>query len=46
MVIQVLHCAHCQGQNVIRHGKDKAGRQRYRYHDCRRTFQGAQEQVG
>jgi len=46
MVIQVLHCAHCQSQNVIRHGKDKAGRQRYRCHDCRRTFQGAQEQVG
>ena len=46
MVIQVLHCAHCQSQNVIRHGKDKVGRQRYRCHDCRRTFQGAQEQVG
>lgn len=39
MVIQVLHCRHCDGQNVIRHGKDKAGRQRYRCHDCRRTFQ-------
>ncbi len=45
MVIQVLHCAHCQSQNVIRHGKDKADRQRYRCHDCRRTFQDAQEQA-
>ena len=46
MVIEILLCRHCQSQNVIRHGKDKAGRQRYRCHDCRRTFQGAQEQVG
>jgi len=38
MVIQVLHCRHCQSQNVIRHGKDKAERQRYLCHDCRRTF--------
>ena len=46
MVIQVLHCAHCQSQNVIRHGKDKAGRQRFRCHDCRRTFQDTREQAG
>ena len=43
MVIQVLHCGHCQSQNVIRHGKDRAGHQRYLCHDCRRTFQ---EQTG
>ena len=46
MVIQVLHCAHCQSQNVIRHGKDKAGRQRYRCHDCRRTRQVVAYAVG
>ncbi len=39
MVIQILHCAHCQSQNVIRHGKDRADRQRYLCHDCGRTFQ-------
>ena len=38
MVIQVLHCRHCQSQNVIRHGKDASGTQRYRCHDCTRTF--------
>ncbi len=45
MVIQVLHCAHCRSLNVIRYGKDKADRQRYRCRDCRRTFQDAQEQA-
>lgn len=39
MVIQVLHCGHCHSQNVIRHGKDRAGHQRYLCRDCRRTFQ-------
>jgi len=43
MVIQVLHCRHCDSQNVIRHGRDKAGRQRFLCHDCRRTFE---EQAG
>lgn len=41
MVTQVLHCGHCRSQNVIRHSKDKAGRQRWRCHDCRRIFQKA-----
>lgn len=45
MVIQIIHCAHCQSQNVIRHGKDKAEHQRYRCHDCRRTFGDAQKQA-
>ena len=39
MVIQILECRHCQSQNVIRHGKDKAGHPRYRCHECQRTFQ-------
>jgi transposase-like protein len=38
MVIRVLQCRHCQSQNVIRHGTDANGTQRYRCHDCRRTF--------
>lgn len=38
MVIQVLHCRHCQSQNVIRHGTDANGTQRYRCQDCQRTF--------
>jgi len=37
MVIQVLHCRHCQSQNIIRHGQDGNGKQRYLCHDCRRT---------
>ncbi|MGI4791049.1 MAG: IS1/IS1595 family N-terminal zinc-binding domain-containing protein [Janthinobacterium lividum] len=38
MVIQVIACRHCHSQNVIRHGKDMADRQRFRCHDCHRTF--------
>ncbi len=38
MVIQVLPSRHCQSQNVIRHGTDANGTQRYLCHDCRRTF--------
>ncbi len=38
MVIRILPCRHCQSQNVIRHGTDASGTQRYRCHDCRRTF--------
>ena len=38
MVIQVLCCRHCQSQNVIRHGADASGTQRYRCRDCTRTF--------
>ncbi len=38
MVIQVVHCRFCQSENVIRHGTDKADRQRYLCHDCARTF--------
>jgi transposase-like protein len=38
MVIEILLCRHCQSQNVIKHGRDKRGVQRFRCHDCRRTF--------
>jgi transposase-like protein len=38
MVIQVLHCRHCQSQDIIRHGSDGNGTQRFLCHDCRRTF--------
>jgi transposase-like protein len=38
MVIQVVLCRHCQSQNVIRHGVDESGVQRYRCRACGRTF--------
>lgn len=42
MIIQVLHCPHCQGTNIVRHGKSPEGKQRYRYRECQegrgRTF--------
>lgn len=37
MVVQIVLCRHCQSQNVIRHGRVKEV-QRYRCHDCGRTF--------
>ncbi len=43
MVIEVLLCRHCQSQNVIKHGRDKRGVQRFRCHDCRRTFHKAED---
>ena len=30
MIMQVLHCPHCQGTNIIRHGTTRQGKQRYR----------------
>ena len=39
MVIEILLCRHCQSHNVIKHGRDKRAVQRFRCHDCRRTFQ-------
>jgi transposase-like protein len=42
MIIQVLHCPHCQGTDIVRHGTTRQGRQRYRCRSCRqgrgRTF--------
>jgi transposase-like protein len=38
MVVEILLCRHCQSQNVIRHGCDENGVQRYRCRDCARTF--------
>ena len=38
MVLKLVLCPHCRGQNVIRHGKDGNGVQRYRCCDCARTF--------
>jgi len=39
MVIEILLCRRCQSQNVIKHGRDKRGVQRFLCHDCRATFQ-------
>src|SRR5262244_3886566 len=30
MIIQVLHCPNCQGTDIVRHGKTRQGKQRYR----------------
>ncbi len=41
MIMQVLHCPHCQGTDLIRHGKTRQGKQRDRCqeHSCNgRTF--------
>jgi transposase-like protein len=41
MILQVLHCPHCQGTDVVRHGQTRQGKQRYRCreHPCAsRTF--------
>ena len=41
MIIQVLHCPNCQGTDIVRHGKTRQGKQRYRYREkgcASRTF--------
>jgi transposase-like protein len=30
MIMQVLHCPHCQGTDIVRHGTTRQGQQRYR----------------
>jgi len=35
MIMQALHCPNCQGTNIIRHGKTRQGKQRYR---CQETL--------
>ena len=34
MIIQVLHCPHCQGTDIVRHGNTRQGKQRYRCREC------------
>ena len=34
MVIQVLHCPHCHGTDIVRHGTTRQGKQRYRCRTC------------
>src|SRR5262249_47639391 len=41
MIMQVLHCPNCQGTDIVRHGKTRQGKQRYRCQEnaCKgRTF--------
>jgi transposase-like protein len=41
MSMQILHCPHCQGTAIVRHGKTRQGQQRYRcreHHCAGRTF--------
>jgi transposase-like protein len=34
MGLQVLHCPHCQGTDIVRHGMTRQGKQRYRCRAC------------
>jgi len=39
--MQVLHCPHCHGTDIVRHGQTRQGKQRYRCREQRcagRTF--------
>ena len=41
MMLQVLHCPHCHGTAIVRHGQTRQGQQRYRCREQRcagRTF--------
>lgn len=38
MVTRNLHCTRCNSTDVIRHGKDRRGVQRYRCRSCAYTF--------
>jgi len=41
MIRQVLHCPHCQGTDIVRHGQTRQGKQRYRCREqscASRTF--------
>jgi len=41
MILQLLHCPNCQGTDIVRHGKTRQGKQRYRCREQRcagRTF--------
>ena len=37
IIIQALHCPHCQGTDMFRHGKSPEDKQRYR---CRQCLEG------
>jgi transposase-like protein len=34
MVIQALHCPHYDGTDIVRHGRTRQGKQRYRCRAC------------
>ena len=41
MILQILHCPHCHGTDIVRHGTTRQGKQRYRCREQRcagRTF--------
>ena len=35
MILQVLHCPHCQGTDIVRHGTTRQGTPRYRCREGR-----------
>jgi len=38
MITLTLRCCYCHSTNLIRHGVAPNGKQRFRCHDCGRTF--------
>jgi transposase-like protein len=46
MVIQHLRCSRCDSADVIRHGKDGKGVQRYRCRSCAYTFRESPKPKG
>jgi transposase-like protein len=36
--LQTRICPHCQGNNIVLHGKDRNGRQRFKCRGCRRSY--------
>ena len=41
MILQIMHCPHCDGTDIVRHGQTRQGKQRYRCRGQRcagRTF--------
>jgi len=41
MILHILHCPHCHGTDIVRHGTTRQGKQRYRcreQHCAGRTF--------
>ena len=37
MILQVLHCPHCPGTDIVRHGQTRQGKYRYQCREKRRA---------
>jgi transposase-like protein len=38
LTLDTRTCPHCQGNNIVLHGKDQNGRQRFKCRGCRKTY--------